>query len=54
METAQPDNGVSDIGLLATFTELTTWLIALTCANFGDEHVAGGSTDDCFTRWSAQ
>ena len=46
--------GVSDIGLLETLTGLTAWQIALTCANFGGEHVAGGSTYDYFTRWSVQ
>ena len=42
--------GISDIDLLATFTQLTARQIALACANFGGKHVAGGSTDDIFLR----
>ena len=42
--------GVSDVDLLATFTELTAKQIALACARFGGEHVVNGKTDDVLLR----
>ena len=42
--------GVSDIDLLATFTELTAKQIAMACARFGGPKIVNGATDDVLLR----
>ncbi len=42
--------GVSDVDLLATFTELTAKQIAMACSRFGGPHIVDGATDDVLLR----
>ena len=45
--------GVSDVDLLATFTELTAKQIALACKKFGGPNITDGATDDVLLRGGA-